>query len=208
MTIELILEQVKSVIPVIQINNIEDALPTARALYEGGLDSLEVTLRTPCALDAIQLIKQEIPEVCVGAGTVVMPEQLQLVKDAGAEFAVSPGLNANLVLVAKQIELPYLPGVMTPSEITLAIELGLKTLKFFPAEQAGGLKMLSALASPFADIRFCPTGGISKESYEDFLALDNVICVGGSWLAPKKLVKGEKWKKITDLARDVAGARE
>lgn len=192
------------VMPVIALDRLDQALPLAEALLEGGISTLEITLRTPVALEAIHRIRQAFPQAHVGAGTVTTPEALRQVAAAGAAFAVSPGLTAALIAAATTSPLPLLPGIMTPTEVMAAVEAGFRYLKLFPAEQAGGLAMLKALAGPFKDLQFCPTGGIGLESAPAYLSQPNVICVGGSWLTPKALLDAGDWKAITGLARQAA----
>jgi 2-dehydro-3-deoxyphosphogluconate aldolase/(4S)-4-hydroxy-2-oxoglutarate aldolase len=193
--------QLSPVIPVMVINHAEQAIPLATALIKGGIRVLEITLRTPEALKAISAIASQVPEAIVGAGTVVHPEQFAAVKAAGAVFAVTPGLTLSLAQAAEACNMPLLPGVMTPTEVITAINCGYDALKFFPAHAAGGIPMLKALAGPFNDIVFCPTGGITPANAQDFLSLANVLCVGGSWLCPIELVESEQWDKITELAQ-------
>ncbi|GLH73291.1 ketohydroxyglutarate aldolase [Geothrix limicola] len=192
------------VMPVIALDRLDQALPLAEALLQGGISTLEVTLRTPVALEAIRLISRTFPKVHVGAGTVTTPEALRRVEDAGAAFAVSPGLTDPLVTAAAQGAIPLLPGVMTPSEVMRAVDAGFRFLKLFPAEQAGGLAMLKALAGPFRELHFCPTGGITPASAPTYLSQPNVICVGGSWLTPKASLDAGDWKVIIDLARQAS----
>jgi len=190
------------VIPVIRIEKVEHAVPMAQALVAGGLRVLEITLRTPIALSAIEQVRKAVPDAIVGAGTLQRPEDFKAAAAAGAQFAVTPGLTAALVEAARQVDYPLLPGVMTPSELLYAAGLGYHTLKLFPAEQAGGVRMLSALGGPFPDVLFCPTGGITRESAPSYLALKNVACVGGSWLTPAELMNAANWRGIEALARD------
>ena len=192
--------QVAPVIPVLVIEKPEDAVPLATALVEGGLKVLEITLRSDAALESIEKMAKSVPDAIVGAGTVNHPAQMQQVKDAGAEFVVSPGFTEALGDAARQCAMPYLPGVMTPAEILAANQSGLDALKFFPASQAGGPSFIKSLAGPFQDIVFCPTGGINADSANDYLSLANVLCVGGSWVAPSAAVKAGEWDKITSLA--------
>lgn len=192
------------VMPVIALDRLEQALPLAEALLEGGIFTLEITLRTPVALEAIRRIRQAFPQAHVGAGTVTTPEALRQVTEAGASFAVSPGLTRPLIEAAAAGTLPLLPGVMTPTEVMTAVDAGFRFLKLFPAEQAGGLAMLKALAGPFNGLRFCPTGGIGPESAPAYLSQPNVICVGGSWLTPKALLDAGDWKAVMGLARQAA----
>lgn len=193
------------VIPVLVIDRARDAVPLANALLEGGLRVLEVTLRTPAALEVIRQIAGALPQAVVGAGTVLNAAQLCAARDAGAAFAVSPGLTPALAAASRDIGLPLLPGVQTASEVMAAREAGFACLKFFPAQPAGGVPMLKALAGPFPELRFCPTGGITLASAPDFLALPNVACVGGTWLTPREAVAAGDWAAITALARQAAG---
>jgi 2-dehydro-3-deoxyphosphogluconate aldolase/(4S)-4-hydroxy-2-oxoglutarate aldolase len=197
--------QSQPVIPVIKIERTADAAPLARALAKGGLPAVEITLRTPVALDAIRLIAREAPEAVVGAGTILSAEQFEEAEDAGARFIVSPGATRQLFEAARRSEVPLLPGAVTASEIMAAREESYSLLKFFPAEQAGGAALLKSLASPLAGIKFCPTGGISARNARDYLRLPNVICVGGSWVAPDDLVAAGDWDAIEALAREAAG---
>ncbi|HJV85849.1 MAG TPA: bifunctional 4-hydroxy-2-oxoglutarate aldolase/2-dehydro-3-deoxy-phosphogluconate aldolase [Noviherbaspirillum sp.] len=188
------------VIPVIAIDNIEHAVPLARALVAGGIRVLEVTLRTAHGLPAIRAMVEQVPEAIVGVGTLTQPEEFASARDAGAVFGVSPGLTAALVSGAKSSGLPLLPGVMTPSEVMSAREAGFRQLKLFPAVPAGGIGMLNAIAGPLPDVTFCPTGGVSQDSAAQFLACKNVACVGGSWLTPKDAMQAGDWTRITALA--------
>ncbi|MCM0610324.1 MAG: bifunctional 4-hydroxy-2-oxoglutarate aldolase/2-dehydro-3-deoxy-phosphogluconate aldolase [Ideonella sp. WA131b] len=196
------------VIPVIVIQRLEQAVPLARALVEGGVKVLEVTLRTPVALAAIEAIARAVPEAVVGAGTLRLPADAQAARDAGSVFAVSPGYTAELGAACRAAGLPLLPGVATGSEVMAAMADGLDFLKFFPAVQAGGIPMLKALAGPFPDIAFCPTGGITPETAPQFLALPNVKVCGGSWLTPADAVEQGDWPRITRLAREAQALRQ
>ncbi|MGZ8194658.1 MAG: bifunctional 4-hydroxy-2-oxoglutarate aldolase/2-dehydro-3-deoxy-phosphogluconate aldolase [Methylosarcina sp.] len=189
------------VMPVMVIQNLDDAVPLAQALVAGGIKVLEITLRTPVALDAIRLIRQEVKDALVGAGTIANPGQLKAVEEAGAVFAISPGITPSLLAAADSGSIALIPGVATLSELMLGMEYGLDHFKFFPAEAAGGIPMLKAIAGPFPQITFCPTGGISPENYQAYLQLGNVVCVGGSWLAPQDAVKSKNWTKVTELAQ-------
>ncbi len=188
--------------PVIVIEDLTHAVPLAKALVAGGLRVLEVTLRTPVAIDAVRSIAESVPDAIVGVGTLTHSEQFAKVIDAGAKFAVSPGLTPALAKASAQYDLPFLPGVFTPGEAMQARDAGFNHLKLFPAKQAGGIGMLKAMASPFPELTFCPTGGISAESFRDYLALPNVACVGGSWVAPSTLMRSGDWDGITELARE------
>jgi 2-dehydro-3-deoxyphosphogluconate aldolase/(4S)-4-hydroxy-2-oxoglutarate aldolase len=193
--------QTGPVIPVIVIDRLEDAVPLARALVAGGIRVLELTLRTPVALQAIEAIANEVEGAITGVGTITRAEDFDAALKAGALFGVSPGLTPALVAAAKDSALPLLPGVMTPSDVIAARTAGFTELKLFPAQQAGGIGMLKALAGPFPDLAFCPTGGIGAATAADFLALPNVACVGGSWLTPSDAIASRDWGRITALAR-------
>jgi 2-dehydro-3-deoxyphosphogluconate aldolase/(4S)-4-hydroxy-2-oxoglutarate aldolase len=195
------------VIPVIVIDRLADAVPLARALVAGGVRVLEVTLRTPVALEAIAAIAKAVPEALVGAGTVRSVADAHAAKAAGAVFAVSPGYTAEIGAACRALELPLLPGVATASEVMAAQADGLSFLKFFPATAAGGVPLLKALAGPFTDVVFCPTGGISLKTAPDFLALPNVKVCGGSWLTPADAVAAGDWGRITALARETFSLR-
>ena len=190
------------VIPVIVLNDVAHAVPMARALVAGGVRMLEVTLRTPQALACMEAIAREVPEAVVGAGTVRTPADALSAARAGARFAVSPGYTHAVGQACRDAGLALLPGVATGSEIMMAQEDGLSELKFFPAMQAGGASMLKAWSGPFFDVRFCPTGGVTLANAPDFLALPNVVCVGGSWLVPTDALAQGDWARITQLARD------
>ena len=196
------------VVPVLKIADVADAVPLARALARGGLKAIEITLRTPGALDCIRRVAAEVPEAIVGAGTILSAGQFDEAAAAGARFIVSPGITRDLLMAAANSAVPLLPGAITPGEIMSAREAGLDFLKFFPAEQAGGAAFLKALASPIADVRFCPTGGIGPDNAAAYLALPNVLCVGGSWVAPDDLVGAGRWDEIEALARDAGALRK
>ncbi|WP_406705153.1 bifunctional 4-hydroxy-2-oxoglutarate aldolase/2-dehydro-3-deoxy-phosphogluconate aldolase [Sodalis sp.] len=196
------------VVPVIVIQKREHAVLLAKALVAGGVKVLEVTLRTPCAMDAIRAIAQEVPEAIIGAGTVTNAQQLAEVTAAGAQFAISPGLTEPLLKAANAGSIPLIPGISTVSELMLGMDYGLREFKFFPAEANGGVKALQAIAGPFSQVRFCPTGGISPANYRDYLALKSVLCIGGSWLVPNDALEQGDYARITQLAKDaVAGAK-
>jgi 2-dehydro-3-deoxyphosphogluconate aldolase / (4S)-4-hydroxy-2-oxoglutarate aldolase len=195
------------VIPVIVIDRLEDAVPLARALVAGGVKVLEVTLRTSVALAAIEAMAREVPGAIVGAGTIRSPADARAARQAGAVFGVSPGYTAEVGAACRDVGLPLLPGVATASEVMAAQADGLSFLKFFPATAAGGIPMLKALAGPFPDVVFCPTGGITLQSAPDFLALPNVKVCGGSWLTPADAVKSGDWARITRLAAEAAALR-
>ncbi|RST79395.1 2-dehydro-3-deoxy-phosphogluconate aldolase [Aquibium carbonis] len=194
------------VIPVLKIARAADAAPLARALAKGGLPAIEITLRTRDALDAIRIAAAEVPEAIIGAGTILSARQYDQAVDAGARFIVSPGTTQELLDAARASDTPLLPGAITPSEIMAAAEEGYALLKFFPAEQAGGAAFLKALSSPLAGVRFCPTGGITAANAASYLSLPNVICVGGSWVAPDELVDAGDWVAIEELARKAVAA--
>ncbi|EMD1719349.1 bifunctional 4-hydroxy-2-oxoglutarate aldolase/2-dehydro-3-deoxy-phosphogluconate aldolase [Providencia stuartii] len=197
------------VVPVIVINKLEQAVPLAKALVKGGIRVLEVTLRTECAIDAIRLIANEVPEAMIGAGTVINAQQLTAVTEAGAQFAISPGLIEELLSAATKGCIPLIPGISTVSELMLGMNYGLKEFKFFPAEANGGVKALKAIAGPFSQVKFCPTGGISPANYRDYLALKSVLCIGGSWLVPEDALEAGDYQRITQLAEEaIKGAQQ
>lgn len=195
------------VVPVLTIEDRQTAVPLARALVAGGLTALEVTLRTAAGLDCIRAIAGEVEGANVGAGTVLDPTQLRDAVTAGARFLVSPGASPKLVAAAKDVDVPFLPGIATAGEAMTLAEDGFRMLKFFPAEPAGGIAYLKALAAPLPMIRFCPTGGIGPKNAADYLALQNVICVGGSWVAPAEAVAQGNWTRVTALAREAAALK-
>jgi 2-dehydro-3-deoxyphosphogluconate aldolase/(4S)-4-hydroxy-2-oxoglutarate aldolase len=189
-----------TVIPVLTIERESDAVPLARALFEGGLSLIEVTLRTPAAPAAIAAIARELPQIVVGAGTIQRPADVVQACAAGARFLVSPGMTAELAAAALATGRPYLPGVATPSEAMAARDLGISFLKLFPAEAVGGLALLRALAPVFPGVAFCPTGGVDERSAREYLALPNVPIVGGSWMAPKEAIAAGDWQRVRRLA--------
>ena len=195
------------VIPVIVIDDLSQAVPLARALVAGGVRVLEITLRTAAGLEAIAAIARDVPEAIVGVGTITQPQEFKRSIDAGARFAVTPGLTPALIEAARGLALPLLPGVMTPADVIAAKAAGYLQLKLFPAQQAGGIGMLKALAGPFPDVVFCPTGGVTAATAPDFLALPNVACVGGSWLTPKDAIAAGDWARLTALAREASALR-
>jgi 2-dehydro-3-deoxyphosphogluconate aldolase/(4S)-4-hydroxy-2-oxoglutarate aldolase len=195
------------VIPVLTVSETAHAVPLARALIAGGLKVLEVTLRTPAAFSVVEAIRKAAPEAIVGVGTLTKAVDFAAAGRAGAQFGVTPGLTSELAAAARGARFPLLPGVMTPTEVIAARHAGFNLLKLFPAEQAGGVGMLRALAAPFPDVAFCPTGGITRQSAPDYLALPNVLCVGGSWLAPAALLERSDWSGIEALAKDAASLR-
>ncbi|WP_411092621.1 bifunctional 4-hydroxy-2-oxoglutarate aldolase/2-dehydro-3-deoxy-phosphogluconate aldolase [Streptomyces sp. 049-1] len=192
------------VVPVVVVDDLADAVPLARALVAGGLPAIEVTLRTPVAVDAIRAIAGEVPGAVVGAGTVITPDQVAEVVAAGARFLVSPGWTDVLLDAMRTSGVPFLPGVSTTSEVVALLERGVREMKFFPAEAAGGTAYLKALAAPLPQARFCPTGGIGPLSAPEYLALPNVGCVGGSWMLPKDAVADRDWDRVEALARAAA----
>jgi 2-dehydro-3-deoxyphosphogluconate aldolase/(4S)-4-hydroxy-2-oxoglutarate aldolase len=195
------------VIPVIVLNDVAHAVPMARALVAGGVRMLEVTLRTPQALACMQAIARDVPEAVVGAGTVRSAAEARSAANAGARFAVSPGYTRSVGQACRDLGLPLLPGVATGSEIMMALEDGITEMKFFPAMQAGGAAMLKAWSGPFGEVRFCPTGGVTPENAREFLALPNVVCVGGSWLVPNAALGQGDWMRITQLSRETQALR-
>ena len=201
MNAELFLQQ--RLMCITTIDKADDAIPLARALLAGGLNVMEITFRTTAAAESIQRIRREVPQMAIGAGTLLTAENVKAAVQAGAQFGVSPGLNET-VLAAAKAQMPFFPGVMTPSEVDRALNLGCKYLKFFPAEPAGGAAMLKALAAPFAHtgVKFLPTGGINAATLPNYLALPQVAAVGGSWMAEKKLVTEKAWSKITVITAE------
>ena len=192
------------VVPVVVVDDLAQAVPVARALVAGGLPVIELTLRTPVALDAIRAIADEVPEILVGAGTVLTPGQAKEARDAGAQFLVSPGATPALLAGMAETGLPFLPGTATVSEVLAVLEAGWTEMKFFPAEASGGAAFLSSVASPVPAARFCPTGGITATSAASYLALPNVGCVGGSWLTPKDALVAGDWARVEQLAAAAA----
>lgn len=196
--------KLQPVVPVLVIDEAETAVPLACALVAGGLKAIEITLRTPAALDAIAAVARDVEGAVPGAGTVLNARQYGEAVDAGSQFIVSPGTTQELLDVAKRSPVPLLPGAATPSEVMALREEGYGVLKFFPAEQAGGVAYLKSLSSPLSGTLFCPTGGVSPQNARDYLSLSNVICVGGSWVAPRELVAAKDWGGITQLASEAA----
>ncbi len=193
--------QISPIVPVVVIEDIKDAVPLAQSLIEGGIQIIEVTLRSSCALEAIELIAKNVPKMRVGVGTILNPTQLEQAQNRGAEFLISPGLTIKLLEYAKKKDMPLIPGVSSSSEVMQALELGYNALKFFPAEYCGGVKLLNAFNGPFKGVKFCPTGGISADNMHSYLNLENVLCVGGSWLTPKNLIQNKEWDKITEICK-------
>jgi 2-dehydro-3-deoxyphosphogluconate aldolase / (4S)-4-hydroxy-2-oxoglutarate aldolase len=196
------------IIPVLTIEKVEHAVPLGQALAAGGLPVLEVTLRTPACLPSIEAMRKALPQAVVGIGTLTRVEDLRAAARAGAQFGVSPGLTAALAEAARQAPFPLLPGIMTPTELMAGLGWGYDTFKLFPAQQAGGVNMLKAFAGPFPDVVFCPTGGITRATAPDYLALSNVACVGGSWVAPADRIRAGDWNAIEELARDAASLKK
>lgn len=194
------------VVPVMVIHELVHAVPLARALVEGGVRVLEIVLRTPVAIEAIRAIVRAVPEAITGAGTVVNSHDLAAVTEAGAMFAISPGLTGELLDAALQGPIALIPGIATISELMQGMDKGYRQFKFFPAEAAGGIEMLKAIAGPFPQVTFCPTGGISAANYRDYLALKNVACVGGSWIVAADLIAAQNWDAITELAVETVTA--
>ena len=195
------------VIPVLTITDLEHAVPLARALCAGGVKVLEITLRTPVALAAIEAMRKAVPDAVIGVGTLTRAVDFAAADRAGAQFGVTPGLTPELAAASRGARFPLLPGVMTPTELIAARNAGFNVLKLFPAEQAGGIDMLRALGAPFPDVLFCPTGGITRATAPDYLALSNVACVGGSWVAPGAMLAAGDWRGIEMLARDASALR-
>ncbi len=193
--------QISPIVPVVVIEDLKDAVPLAQSLIEGGIPIIEVTLRSNCALEAIELIAKNVPKMRVGAGTILNSAQLEQAQNRGAEFLISPGLTPSLLEYAKKKDMPLIPGVSSSSEVMQALELGYNALKFFPAEYCGGAKLLNAFNGPFKGVKFCPTGGISVDNMHAYLKLENVLCVGGSWLTPKNLVQNKEWDKIVEICK-------
>jgi 2-dehydro-3-deoxyphosphogluconate aldolase / (4S)-4-hydroxy-2-oxoglutarate aldolase len=200
MTIRTIFQQAR-IIPVLTIDDVESGIGLARALAAGGMPVIEVTLRTRGALEAVKAIKASVPDAVVGVGTVVRLQDVRSAVDAGARFAVSPGLSEELAKAAADAKLPYMPAVQTGSEIMTARRLGFTTLKFFPARPAGGVAALKAFAPVFPDVAFCPTGGIGADDFRDYLKLENVMAVGGSWMVPAELARRRDWRAVEASAR-------
>lgn len=189
------------VVPVLVIEDVEDAVPIAKALIAGGIKVLEVTLRTPAAIEVIRTIVAHCPEAIVGAGTVTNAKQLQQVTEAGAKFAISPGLTSELLDAGNEGSIALIPGIASISELMKGLDKGYTDFKFFPAEASGGVPSLKSIGGPFPNVKFCPTGGINPSNYKDYLSLDNVICCGGSWLCPDTVVREKQWHEITRLAQ-------
>lgn len=194
---------VSKIIPVISVNSVEESLRLSEALLKGGVSIFEITLRTSCAIDAINAVAKEFPNATTGAGTVLNSEQFKMVEDAGANFAISPGLTESLAKYENSI--PLLPGVATASEIMQGLEYGYDAFKLFPANIVGGVKALKSFGAPFGDVVFCPTGGVNAENAKEFLALKNVLCVGGSWIVPSDVIAQKNFSEITRLTKEAIG---
>jgi len=199
--------KLQPVVPVLIVDDLASAVPLARALVEGGLKAIEITMRTPVALDAIRAVAAEVEGAHVGAGTILNAKDFDAAAKAGSTFIVSPGVNKSVIDAAESSNVPLLPGAATASEVMVLRDAGYKVLKFFPAEQAGGAPYLKALSSPLAGTVFCPTGSVSLKNAKDYLSLPNVVCVGGSWVAPKELIAAGDWAGITKLAAEAAALR-
>jgi 2-dehydro-3-deoxyphosphogluconate aldolase/(4S)-4-hydroxy-2-oxoglutarate aldolase len=197
---------ISKIIPVMSVDSVEESLRLCEALIKGGVSIFEITLRTPCAMDAIRAVAKEFPHATTGAGTVLNPIQFKMVEDAGATFAISPGLTESLAKYKNSI--PLLPGVATASEIMQGLEYGYDAFKLFPANIVGGVNALKSFGAPFGDVVFCPTGGINADNVKEFLALKNVLCVGGSWIVPTELIKERDFKAITALTQKALLALE
>ncbi|WP_108652736.1 bifunctional 4-hydroxy-2-oxoglutarate aldolase/2-dehydro-3-deoxy-phosphogluconate aldolase [Dongshaea marina] len=190
------------VIPVIAVENAQDIIPLGKALADNGLPAAEITFRSEAAAEAIRLLRESQPRMLIGAGTVLTPQQVQAARDAGASFIVSPGFNPTTVRACQELGIDIIPGVNNPSAIEAALEMGLTTLKFFPAEASGGIKMIQALSAPYTQVRFMPTGGIKAENIQDYLALPNVVACGGTWMVDKKLIQAQAWDEIGRMTRE------
>ncbi|OGV39640.1 MAG: keto-deoxy-phosphogluconate aldolase [Legionellales bacterium RIFCSPHIGHO2_12_FULL_42_9] len=192
-------------IPVIVIHDLTHAVPLAKAIMAGGIRVLEVTLRTPVALEAIVLMREAVPDAIIGAGTVLDVSRLKQCEEVGAQFVISPGLTKELLTAGQKSSIALIPGAASVSEVMAGMLLGYHPFKFFPAEAAGGVSFLRSIFGPLPEVRFCATGGVKAENFQDYLALPNVACVGGSWVVPEKLIKGSDWQGVTELCRQVRG---
>ncbi len=196
------------VVPVVVLEDAEDARPLAKALAEGGLPCAEVTFRTEAAEESIRLMREECPDMLVGAGTVLTAEQIDRAVTAGARFIVSPGFDPEIVDYCLEKEIPVFPGCITPSEVAQAAKRGMKVVKFFPAEQAGGIAMIKAMAAPYTMMKFMPTGGISSRNLKDYLSCDKIVCCGGSWMVKEDLIKNREFEKIRQLTKEAVEMAE
>jgi 2-dehydro-3-deoxyphosphogluconate aldolase/(4S)-4-hydroxy-2-oxoglutarate aldolase len=190
------------IVAVIVLDRVEDAVPVARSLIAGGVNAIELTFRTPAALEALKRVREEVPEMTVGAGTVLTPEQVRAAKDAGAHFGVAPGMNPRVLAAAREAGLSFAPGIATPSDIEAALEFECRLLKFFPAEPSGGLSYLNSIAAPYLhfELEFVPLGGLNSGNMATYLQDRKIAALGGSWLAPRELINSGSWKEITELA--------
>lgn len=194
--------QISPIVPVVALERVEDALPLAKALLEGGISIMEITLRTDAALKCMKIITKELPQMHVGAGTVLNSEDFKNAVAHGAAFVFSPGISEELIKTAKAMHIPFIPGVATASEVMLAKNNGIEYCKLFPATLVGGIPILKAFSGPFSSMRFCPTGGVSLDNLNDFLSLENVLCVGGSWIVPAKAIENKEFEHITKLCKE------
>lgn len=204
-TIEQLLEKLRKIklVPVVALERSEDILPLARHLSDNGLPIVEITFRSKAAEKAIYLLREENPDILVAAGTVLTTEQVLIAKNAGVDFVVTPGFNPKIVQLCQDLDLPVTPGVNNPMAVEAALEIGVKTVKFFPAEASGGVKMIKALLGPYPELQIMPTGGINMNNIKDYLAIPNVIACGGSWFVDKALIKSENWSEIARMTREV-----
>lgn len=198
--------EISPIVPVIALESVDDALPLAKALFEGGIAIMEITLRTEAGLKSIEIISKEMPQMNVGAGTVLNADEFKKAVDHGAQFVFSPGISDELMQTSRELGIALIPGVATASEVMLAKNNGFEHCKLFPATVAGGVEALKAFSGPFASMRFCPTGGVNLNNVKDFLALDNVICAGGSWIVPKQAIKEKDFQAITKLCKEALHA--
>lgn len=194
--------EISPIVPVIALDSVDDALPLAKALFEGGIAIMEITLRTEAGLKSIEIISKEMPQMNVGAGTVLNADDFKKAVDHGAQFVFSPGISEELMQTSRELGIALIPGVATASEVMLAKNNGFEHCKLFPATVAGGVEALKAFSGPFASMRFCPTGGVNLNNVKDFLDLDNVVCAGGSWIVPKKAIKDKDFQAITKLCTE------
>lgn len=198
--------EISPIVPVIALESVDDALPLAKALFEGGIAIMEITLRTEAGLKSIEIISKEMPQMNVGAGTVLNADDFKKAVEHGAQFVFSPGISEELMQTSRELGIALIPGVATASEVMLAKNNGFEHCKLFPATVAGGVEALKAFSGPFASMRFCPTGGVNLNNVKDFLALDNVICAGGSWIVPKQAIKEKDFQAITKLCKEALQA--
>lgn len=198
--------EISPIVPVIALESVDDALPLAKALFEGGIAIMEITLRTKAGLKSIEIISKEMPQMNVGAGTVLNADDFKKAVEHGAQFVFSPGISEELMQTSRELGIALIPGVATASEVMLAKNNGFEHCKLFPATLAGGVEALKAFSGPFASMRFCPTGGVNLNNVKDFLALDNVVCAGGSWIVPKQAIKEKDFQAITKLCAEALQA--